>query len=197
MGARLGHVAAAALISALAREAHAMHMANLVPPDRLVLGPSLAYGSIVGAGDHPMYGLDFTYGREIFWGTLGTRMLDDERPKLMPYAEVGIWLVLNVGAGVTFLANDPQRRRAAPHLFLGLPIPFARRDQGDAGVWLVEPYYRPLWWEGNTLHEVGLLLKVVVWSGGEDPPPRRPAPAPRTAPFGEPPLVDRPAKAVP
>jgi hypothetical protein len=176
MGARFGQLAAALLAS-------------------LVVGPSVAYGSIVGAGDHPVYGLDFTYGREVFWGTLGARMRDGEHPTLMPYAEIGIWLVLNVGAGVTFLANDPQRRSAAPHLFLGLPIPFARRDQSGAGLWLVEPYYRPLWWEGNTLHEVGLLLKVVVWSGGDDPAPRRRAP--RTAPFGEPPLVDPPTKGNP
>jgi hypothetical protein len=187
MGARFGQVAAAALTLALAGHARAMHMANLLPPEELVIGPSLAYGSIVGAADHPLLGVDVTYGRELFWATLGARLLADEHPTLMPYAEVGVCLVLNIGAGVTFLAHDRRQQSAAPHLFLGLPVPFVERvDVDGRGVWFVEPYYRPLWWEGNALHEVGLLVKVFAWTGSEQPPkPRRP---------DEPPLVDPPAE---
>jgi hypothetical protein len=188
MGARFGRVAAAALALASAREARAMHMANILPPEELVIGPSVAYGSIVGAADHPMYGLDVTYGKEVFWATLGARLLSDEHPTLMPYAEVGLCLGFNIGVGVTILANDTRPQSAAPHLFLGLPLPFREGiNHNGRGLWFVEPYYRPLWLKGNTLHEVGLLVKVFVWSGSYEPPkPRPPA---------EPPLVDPPTKA--
>jgi hypothetical protein len=158
-----------------------MHLADSVPNDMLVVGPSLAYGSRVSASDHPVYGVDLTYTRHQVWGTLGGRLLHDDRPTLLPYAELGVWLGVNVGFGATFLLNreSEQKRLLAPHLFLGLPLPLG---ETQSKLWLLEPYYRPMWWQGGALHEVGVLLKVVIWTR-EAPRPARPI---RT----EPPLVD-------
>jgi hypothetical protein len=162
MGLRLGQLAVAALVLSGAREARALHL-EIEANDLLVVGPSLAYGSRVSASDHPIYGLDLTYTKSRFWGTLGARLLHDEHPTVLPYAELGMWLYVNIGFGGTLLLNAgrEQKRLLAPHLFVGVPVPLI---ETPTKLWFVEPYYRPMWWQGTALHEVGLLFKVIVWA---------------------------------
>jgi hypothetical protein len=163
--------------------AWAMHLPD--PPEhRLVVGPSLAYGSIAGAADHPLYGLEATYAYFVFWGSAGARLWHDAGPTLLPHAEAGVYLGINVGVGASYILENERERRLAPHLFLGLPLPVYVVDAPwgplEAGSCFVEPYYRPLWWQGNALHEVGLMFRITAFASGTKrlPPPPRPASPP-------------------
>src|SRR4051812_23340451 len=119
---RVGQFAMALAIVAATREARAGHtpgMADILPPHLLVVGASLADGAIVGATDQPVFGLDATLTQSLFWGSLGGRLIQDDRLLFVPYAELGIWLGINVGGGISVPTNSRSRDVVAPHLFLG------------------------------------------------------------------------------
>src|SRR3954468_10021444 len=111
MGLRPGQVALVALVLAASRQACAMHLGKLTPDGLFVVGPSLAYGSSVGATDHPLYGVDATYVKDTLWCTLGGRVLQRSSPIVLPYAEAGLWLGVNIGFGATVLVNDGGHER--------------------------------------------------------------------------------------
>lgn len=182
---RHGYAAALGLTLALtAARAEAMHLA---PPDNLILvGPSLAYSSIVGEADRASLGLDLTLTQSLFWVSAGARFMPGDEWVSLPYGEFGLWLGANVGFGGTLIEGGPRGNQLAPHLFVGIPFPvqFADGVQLFGGGMLVEPYYRPLWWQGNTLHEVGVLFKVFAWSSDDRPPP--PPPDPDSSPLVDP-----------
>jgi hypothetical protein len=156
----------------------------------LIVGPSFAVAPLTGEGDHVALGLDVTYSYSLMWASLGARFLPDSEWVSLPYGEVGVWLLANIGVGCTVVQGGSRSGELAPHLFVGVPVPFSTAKRNALRrTFIFEPYYRPTWLDGSTLHEVGLLLKVVAWSGKsrsdyDSPPP--PPPPPRTAP----PLVD-------
>jgi hypothetical protein len=135
-----------------------------LPKGAFQLGPSVAYGMRVRAADHPVFGLDASYSYLMFWGGGGVRLLADEGPTVLPYVEAGAWLGVNIGVGCSLLANNPRRQVLATHLFLGFPWPVSgiKIKDTEYPVYL-EPYYRPMWWSGTALHELGLLLKITTW----------------------------------
>jgi hypothetical protein len=94
------------------------------------------------------------------WGGGGVRMLHGSSTWIAPYAEAGLFFFGNIGAGCTYLPQSPGRK-FHPHLFLGVPVPVGA-EVFSYPVY-VEPYYRPLWLEGPTLHEVGLFVKLTTW----------------------------------
>lgn len=162
-----------------------------VSDHNLVIGPSMAAAVIARQDAQPVLGLDATYSYELLWASLGARFIAGEKWTSLPYGEVGVWLLANVGAGCTVVRGGAHHGQIAPHLFLGLPIPISPAKRNSLRrTFILEPYYRPTWWEGDTLHEVGLLVKVVAWGRKSRPryesPPITPAPAPRS----DPPLVD-------
>lgn len=152
----------------------------------LVIGPSLAAAAVAGAETQPSFGLDVTYSYSILWASLGARFIAGDEWVSLPYGEVGVWLLANVGAGCTVIQGGPRSGDVAPHLFVGLPIPISTAARNKFRTIVLEPYYRPAWWEGNALHEVGLLLKVIAWGRKSRPDP---SPTYQPAPRTEPPLV--------
>lgn len=155
----------------------------------LIVGPSLAVAALSNEGDQVALGLDVTYSYSVLWGSLGARFLPDGEWVSLPYGEVGLWLLANIGVGGTVVRGGTRSGQVAPHLFLGLPLPVSTAKRNAFKRTLIfEPYYRPMWWEGSTLHEVGLLMKIVAWgrdSKYDGPETVPPAPPPRS----DPPLV--------
>ena len=196
---RRGLVAAAAFSAAT--PASAGGLKGLPDPGvsdhNLVIGPSMAAAVTSRKDAQPALGLDVTYSYSLLWASLGARFISDEQWTSLPYGEVGIWLLANVGAGCTVVHGGSHSGQVAPHLFLGLPIPVSpAKTNSFHRTLIVEPYYRPTFWEGDTLHEAGLLVKIVAW--GRKSRPRYESPVvPLPAPRSDPPLVDPPTPGQP
>jgi hypothetical protein len=131
------------------------------------VGPSVAYGDRTG-GEGLVYGLDATYSPiRPFWLGVGFRSFENlERPDrdLLPYAEAGVWFVLNLGGGYTFDVDSSARNMSGPHFFAGLPIPIVGWDAASKGLLLyAEPYYRGTFGQDGQLHEFGVMVKW-IWS---------------------------------
>jgi hypothetical protein len=112
----------------------------------------------VGAG--VALGIDPAIWLGPFWGGLAFRVfegLERTHRSYQPYAEVGVYLFVNVGAGATLRLEPSGPARLGPHLFFGLPLPL---DGGPD--FAAEPYYRPSYWPEGTTHEAGVLLKWLV-----------------------------------
>ena len=129
-------------------------------PDHIVaVGPSVAYAHARDLGGGLLYGVDATGSYQILWASGGLRVFEtfeaDER-RFLPYLEVGVWLVVNIGAGVTIDVTGKENEATGPHLFLGLPFPAAESV-------FAEPYYRATFTEAGTLHEGGALVKWTKW----------------------------------
>jgi hypothetical protein len=149
-------------LSSLSRGAHA-HLPE--PPDEVAsIGPTLAYAHAPELGGACMYGVDAAVLHKFFWGGAGVRLFEtleaDER-KVLPYLEVGLWVLVNLGAGYTVDLNEGETNASGPHFFVGVPLPFAASSPG--GVYYVEPYYRATYAEVGTLHEAGTFLKWASW----------------------------------
>jgi hypothetical protein len=160
-----------------------------VSDHNLIVGPSLAAAALSNEGDQVALGLDVTYSYSVLWGSLGARFLPGSEWVSLPYGEVGLWLLANIGVGCTVVQGGTRSGQVAPHLFLGLPLPVSTAKRNSFKRTLIfEPYYRPMWWEGSTLHEVGLLMKIVAWGRDSkyDGPENVPHPPP---PRSDPPLV--------
>lgn len=76
----------------------------------------------------------------------------------LPYTEVGLYALANLGAGLTVAAGGGQKTTALPHLFVGVPF-----GQVEGTAWFIEPYYRPsfgtLLGQSGAHHELGVLFK--------------------------------------
>jgi len=140
----------------------------------LVLGPSVGFATGNDLDTAPMLSVDLTFARMtsdasrsfipnikgILWFSAGCRFMTAGEALVMPYAEVGGWLLLNLGVGYSAAAGGPEARgRHFFHLFVGAPLLLTLLVD-DLPV-LVEPYWRPMLGE-QTLHEVGMLIKYIL-----------------------------------
>jgi hypothetical protein len=137
-----------------------------VPEHILTVGPTLAYAHAPRLESALVYGVDVAYTYTLFWGGAGARVFEtfeaDER-KVLPYVEVGVFLLLNVGGGYTLDTAPRSESLSGPHLFIGLPVPFSKLQRGaKSSFFYAEPYYRATYAEVGTLHEGGALVK---WTG--------------------------------
>lgn len=164
--ALLGLVAAAMLLQA-------QSLADTLPdPPKLdySLGPSLAYAAAPNRGGGLVYGIDASLAIAWnLWAGCGVRSFENFSATdraLLPYAEAGFWLFVNVGAGYTFDLDRNHSNLSGPHVFVGYPQSLTELKIGPKPLLLfVEPYYRPTFAHAGTLHEAGLLLKVSSWTG--------------------------------
>ena len=152
--------------------AHAAHADyNLVS-----VGPSFGTVTVREEGDTLMaYSLDVTLSegnvlRELFtpWISVGTRIAAGNH--VFPYAELGINMFVNIGAGYGGVYNGDDGYRQCAHIFFGVPVPLMKLgnmedNRGFMYVPYFEPYYRPVFSLGRELlfHEFGCLVKVALW----------------------------------
>jgi hypothetical protein len=78
-----------------------------------------------------------------------------------PSAGGGVWFIVNVGGGYTFSTKEGPEHLAAPHFFIGAPLPLNLFWDNDRP-WYFEPYYRPTYARDGAVHEVGVLFKGAV-----------------------------------
>ncbi len=81
--------------------------------------------------------------------------------KVLPYLEVGLWLLVNVGGGYTVDLNEDDTNASGPHFFIGAPVPVGKPFDGVA--YLESLYYRATYADVGTLHEGGAFLKWAKW----------------------------------
>jgi len=152
----------ATLLSCLiaAGRTHAHVPVPSLSDNAVVLGPSLAYAPGDGERSGFLFGGDATLTAGFAWASLGARVRPGERFHGYPYAEAGIWLLVNFGVGYSVgLGSDVPVHNW--HWFVGLPIPVSALSDDDPAIF-VEPYYRPTMTIDDTaptLHELGVLLK--------------------------------------
>jgi hypothetical protein len=174
---RARHVACAGgalVVLAMGGEARAEEAPVPVPAadDNLfVLGPSLATAPGEGQRSGFLGGVDATLTVSFGWMSLGARARPGERWNVYPYAEIGVWFVVNVGVGYS-LGVGPDIPLHNWHWFVGLPVPIGALGDADIPMFFVEPYYRPTMsladpTHRSTLHELGLLVKWAWPIGGE------------------------------
>jgi len=153
-----GATLVACLLGARHSQAH-MPLPSL-GDNAFVLGPSVAYAPGDGQRSGFLFGGDATLTAGFAWASLGGRVRPGERWNGYPYAEAGIWLLVNFGVGYSVgLGSEAPRHNW--HWFVGLPIPVSALSDDDPVI-LVEPYYRPTMAIENaspTLHELGVLVK--------------------------------------
>jgi hypothetical protein len=95
----------------------------------------------------PAASVDITEHALIFWLSVGTRF---STSMVNPYAEAGLYLGVNAGAGVSYVHGHG----AVPHYFFGIPVPISR----DVWFRFVEPYTRFSMIDPK-IYEFGLLIK--------------------------------------
>ncbi len=153
-------VVAAALATLVSRQAQADLR---LPDDQVTLGPTFAYAYAPELEGALVYGVDAAAVYAIAWAGGGVRVFEsfdaDERT-VLPYLEVGLWLLVNVGAGYT-VDTSGRDALSGPHFFIGVPIP-GIKDTFD-GLLYVEPYYRATYASVGTLYEGGAFVKWGSW----------------------------------
>lgn len=140
------------------------------------VGPSFGTVAARDAGDTLMaYSLDVTlaegnilHNLASTWCSAGIRIAGGEY--VFPYAEAGLSVFVNIGAGYGGAYHEDGGYRQCVHLFAGVPIPLV--PLGDIPgnrdlmyVPYIQPFYRPVFSIGRTLlfHEFGCLVKMALW----------------------------------
>jgi hypothetical protein len=134
-----------------------------LPEAGVGIGPTLGYAHARDLGGGMVYGVDAAAAYTILWAGGGVRLFEtfeaNER-KVLPYLEVGLWLLVNVGGGYTVDLNEDDTNASGPHFFIGVPVPVGKPFDGVA---YLEPYYRATYADVGTLHEGGAFLKWAKW----------------------------------
>jgi hypothetical protein len=134
-----------------------------LPEHGVGVGATVAYGHARDLDGGLLVGVDAAAAYRIFWAGAGARVFEpfepDER-KVLPYLEVGLWVLVNIGVGYTVDVNSGDTSASGPHFFIGVPLPFT---EGFDGFLYAEPYYRATYADVGTLHEGGAFLKWARW----------------------------------